>query len=109
MCGKKVHCFGMPFYGGWGVTEDRVTCSRRVRKRSIEEIFHFAYIVYSRYMNPETGQRCEIEEAIDYLVRRRDEAYEWVRIKRYYKMRMSVRLGICIRVIFYGSQWVSER
>lgn len=68
MCGKKVHCFGMPFYGGWGVTEDRVTCSRRVRKRSIEEIFYFAYIVYSRYMNPETGQRCEIEEVIEYLV-----------------------------------------
>jgi capsular polysaccharide export protein len=74
MCGKKAHCFGMPFYGGWGVTEDRVTCSRRVRKRSVEEIFHFAYIVYSRYMNPETGKRCEIEEAIDYLVNLRDSS-----------------------------------
>ena len=68
MCGKKVHCFGMPFYGGWGVTKDRVTCSRRVRKRSVEEIFYFSYIAYSRYMNPETGKRCEIEETIEYLV-----------------------------------------
>ena len=67
MCGKKVHCFGMPFYGGWGVTEDRINCPRRIRKRSVEEIFHFAYIVYSRYMNPKTGYRCEIEEVIDYL------------------------------------------
>jgi capsular polysaccharide export protein len=73
LCGKKVHCFGMPFYGGWGVTEDRVACPRRTQQRSVEEIFYFAYIAYSRYMNPETGQRCEIEEAIDYLVRRRDE------------------------------------
>jgi capsular polysaccharide export protein len=74
MCGKKVHCFGMPFYGGWGVTEDRVVCSRRVCERSVEEIFHFAYIEYSRYMNPETGKRCEIEEAIDYLVGLRGQA-----------------------------------
>ena len=65
---EKSTLFWDAFYGGWGVTEDRVTCSRRVRKRSVEEIFHFAYIVYSRYMNPQTGKRCEIEEAIEYLV-----------------------------------------
>ena len=74
ICGKKVHCFGMPFYGGWGVTEDRVACARRVRERSVEEIFHFAYIEYSRYMNPKTGERCEIEEAIAYLVGLRDRS-----------------------------------
>ena len=65
---KKSTLFWNAFLWGMGVTEDRVTCSQRVRKRSIEEIFYFAYIVYSRYMNPETGQRCEIEEAIEYLV-----------------------------------------
>ena len=45
---KKSTLLWDAFLWGMGVTEDRVTCSRRVRKRSIEEIFHFAYIVYSR-------------------------------------------------------------
>lgn len=72
MCGKQVSCFGAPFYSGWGLTDDRVECARRTKKRSLEEIFHFAYIEYSKYMNPNTGQLCEIEEAIDYLVEKRD-------------------------------------
>jgi len=72
MCGKSVTCFGMPFYAGWGLTNDRVKCSRRTKKRALEEIFYFAYIEYSRYMNPTTGQLCEIEEAIDYLLEKRD-------------------------------------
>ncbi len=72
MCGKQVTCFGMPFYGGWGLTDDRVRCERRTRQRSLEEVFHFAYIEYARYMNPDTGSLCEIEEAIDYLVSKRD-------------------------------------
>jgi capsular polysaccharide export protein len=72
MCGKQVTCFGAPFYSGWGLTDDRVKCARRTQLRSLEEIFHFAYIEYSRYMNPNTGQLCEIEEAIDYLVEKRN-------------------------------------
>lgn len=72
ICEKKVVTFGMPFYGGWGLTDSRVQCPRRIKKRTVEEVFFFAYIEYSRYMNPRTGKMCEIEEAIDYLVDRRD-------------------------------------
>lgn len=72
MCGKPVTCFGVPFYSGWRLTDDRVACERRTKSRSLEEVFHFAYIAYSRYMNPATGKRCEVEEAIDYLVMKRD-------------------------------------
>ena len=43
MCGKKVHVFGVPFYGGWEATIDYQKCNRRNNKRSIEEIF-IAYI-----------------------------------------------------------------
>ena len=76
MCGKQVTCFGAPFYSGWGLTDDRVECSRRTKKRSIEEVFHFAYIEYSKYMNPNSGALCEIEEAIDYLLQKRDAVIE---------------------------------
>jgi capsular polysaccharide export protein len=73
MCGKEVHVFGMPFYAGWGLTKDRQTCERRTNKRSLEEIFYLAYIVYSFYVNPNTQKECEIEEAMDYLLNLREE------------------------------------
>lgn len=73
MCGKEVHVFGMPFYAGWGLTIDDQKCERRTNTRTLEEMFYIAYIMYSYYVNPETGKRCEIEEAMDYLLKLREE------------------------------------
>ena len=72
MMGKKVSCFGMPFYAGWGLTDDRAdrnlaVFQRRNRQRSIEEVFAAAYLVYSRYLDPERGVLCELERVIEYL------------------------------------------
>ncbi|NVK43992.1 MAG: capsular polysaccharide biosynthesis protein [Oceanospirillaceae bacterium] len=64
IAGKEVHCYGMPFYAGWGLTRDRLLCPRRGEKRSLEQLFAAAYIQYCRYINPLTGQRCELEETI---------------------------------------------
>ncbi len=75
MCGKKPHVFGMPFYAGWGVTDDRQTCSRRKNKRTVEEIFYIAYILYSYYVSPEKKGLCEIEEAIEFLLKERKEYF----------------------------------
>lgn len=76
MCGKEVHVFGMPFYAGWGVTHDRLKCERRTRKRSVEEIFYFAYIEYSHYISYETNSECEIEQCIDELLQLRQEYFK---------------------------------
>ena len=73
MCGKEVHTFGMPFYAGWGLTVDAQTCNRRHNTRTLEEIFYIAYIMYSYYVNPNTNKVCEIEDAIDYLLKLREE------------------------------------
>lgn len=64
MAGKKVTCFGMPFYAGWGLTDDRETCDRRGVFRSLEQVFYAAYIQYCRYINPYTGERCQLEDTI---------------------------------------------
>lgn len=47
---KKVVCFGLPFYAGWGLTHDKMSCDRRTRKASLDEIFAAAYLVYSKYI-----------------------------------------------------------
>lgn len=75
ICGKEVHTFGIPFYSGWGLTIDYQDCERRTNKRSVEELFYIAYIMYSHYVNPDKKSGCEIEEAMDYLLRLRDEYF----------------------------------
>lgn len=82
MAGKKVHCFGLPFYAGWGLTRDHIGCERRGIKRSLEQLFAAAYLRYCRYINPYTGRRCELEDTI-YLIgeqKRRREQFrgDWI-------------------------------
>ncbi|NHQ81869.1 capsular polysaccharide biosynthesis protein [Chromobacterium vaccinii] len=61
IAGCKVVCFGMPWYAGWGLTDDRhpdmpKLSERRQRRCTLEELFHAAYLQYARYIHPETGQ-----------------------------------------------------
>ena len=73
MLGKEVHCFGMPFYAGWGLTIDKQTCSRRTRKRCLEEVFAAAYMLYARYVNLIREERCDIHETICLLAEQRKQ------------------------------------
>lgn len=75
MCNKEVYTFGMPFYAGWGLTNDYLKNERRTNKRTLEEIFYITYIMYSYYVNPDKKSRCEIEEAMDYLLNLRKEYF----------------------------------
>lgn len=67
MAGKKVHCHGAPFYSGWGLTADKIKIPRRDRQRTVEEIFYYAYIHFSRYFRPDWNKACEIEDVVDYI------------------------------------------
>ncbi|AGA11132.1 capsular polysaccharide biosynthesis protein [Sinorhizobium meliloti] len=62
--GIRVTCYGMPFYAGWAVTDDRQVCERRTRRLTVREIFAACFLLRSRYFNPEAGARAELEEAI---------------------------------------------
>lgn len=65
--GKPVTCFGAPFYAGWGLTDDRVGHPRRGRTRTLEQLFAAAYLLYPRYLDPETGKRGTFEQLLDHL------------------------------------------
>lgn len=64
LAGKTVHCFGLPFYAGWGLTHDAQPCPRRQRGRRLDEVFAAAYLRYSRYANPYTGRPATLRETI---------------------------------------------
>lgn len=74
LAGKQVSCFGLPFYAGWGVTDDRQLCVRRGRKRSVREIFAAAYVRYSRYLDPTTHRRGRLADVIRFLAHQRSMA-----------------------------------
>jgi capsular polysaccharide export protein len=48
--GIKVTCVGVPFYAGWGLTDDRVKVERRTARLSLVELFAGAYLLYPRYL-----------------------------------------------------------
>ncbi|HWN66290.1 MAG TPA: hypothetical protein VNM90_01560, partial [Haliangium sp.] len=71
LAGKPVTVFGAPFYAGWGLTDDRQTFARRQRRRTLEQLFAAAYILYPRYLDPESGGPGQIEDVIEHLARQR--------------------------------------
>jgi capsular polysaccharide export protein len=77
LLGKPVYCFGMPWYAGWGVTQDRQSCSRRTRRRNIDELFTAAYFHYTRYINPADGTRGNIFHVIDWLLHQQQMEARW--------------------------------
>ena len=78
---KPVVCFGMPWYAGWGVTEDRCTQSpaatRRTRQRQVSELFAAAYLRYARYINPFNHQLGSLMDVLTWLQLQQQTAQRW--------------------------------
>jgi capsular polysaccharide export protein len=67
--GKKVTCYGQPFYAGWGLTTDCVPVARRTRKLTLDELVAGALILYPRYMSRWRNELISPEEALDELAK----------------------------------------
>lgn len=70
---RPVRCFGMPFYAGWGLTQDArpAPLRRQPHRPSLDALTHAALISYPRYLDPETGQRCEAEHTLAHIALQR--------------------------------------
>jgi capsular polysaccharide export protein len=68
--GCPVRCFGMPFYAGWGLTQDDPAAPPRrqaARGVSRDALVHAALVDYTRWCDPETGAHCEPERVISWM------------------------------------------
>lgn len=65
--GLPVTCFGVPWYAGWGLTDDRADVPPRRDARSLEALFAAAYLRYARYVDPETGLATTFEATAEQL------------------------------------------
>ncbi|RKS28728.1 capsular polysaccharide biosynthesis protein [Pseudomonas sp. WPR_5_2] len=71
--GVSVTCFGLPFYAGWGLTDDRLPIPRRQARPTLEQLVAAAYIRYCRYVDPLTDQRCDVMTVARQLARQKQQ------------------------------------
>jgi len=65
--GKPVHCFGMPFYAGWGLTHDALPPPQRRAEappRVLADLVHAALVDYAVYLDPHCHQPCAVEDLV---------------------------------------------
>ncbi|MBQ9182155.1 MAG: capsular polysaccharide biosynthesis protein [Neisseriaceae bacterium] len=60
---KTVHCYGLPFYAGWGLTVDEVACERRNRRLELWQLVWATLIAYPAYIHPQTHRFITAETA----------------------------------------------
>lgn len=100
MHGKKVVCYGMPFYAGWGLTHDEHTCSRRTRSLTLDDVVYQALIAYPSYINPQSREPILAEQAAELLAATPRAQMQFSKIKagrivRYYrKLLMLIRVTL---------------
>ena len=76
--GKRVCCYGQPFYSGWGLTHDMVPVERRTRHLCLDELVAGTLILYPTYVSRLTGKFISPEAALDELLEwRKKEAHHF--------------------------------
>lgn len=65
--GRKVVVHGLPFYAGWGLTEDRLSTPRRTRRLDLDALVAATLILYPAYVSRSTGHFTTPERAITEL------------------------------------------
>jgi capsular polysaccharide export protein len=72
--GKRVTCYGQPFYAGWGLTKDIEAFSRRSRHLSLDMLVAGALILYPSYISRTTGRfttpECVLHELVAWRMER---------------------------------------
>jgi capsule polysaccharide export protein KpsC/LpsZ len=69
--GKPVAVHGLPFYAGWGLTEDMAVSPRRTRRRTLDELVYLTLVAYCRYVDADARRVCTAEEQVRRLSQQR--------------------------------------
>lgn len=84
---RRVVTYGMPFYAGWGLTQDHAPApDRRGRKISLEQLVVAALIRYPRYVDPCSRQLINVETAVQLLASARQNPPELTLFQRLYRL-----------------------
>lgn len=76
--GTPLYVHGMPFYAGWGLTDDSLPAPERraTLPHGLAQLAYAYMVKYSRYANPFDNTRIEVEQAIEFVEKTRPQAIE---------------------------------
>ena len=84
--GCHVVTYGLPFYAGWGLTEDHAEAPGRFTRRTLEELVAAALIHYPVYRDPRSRQLCNAETTVALLEQQRVCASKLSPVSRMYRL-----------------------
>ncbi|NBB97245.1 MAG: capsular polysaccharide biosynthesis protein, partial [Alphaproteobacteria bacterium] len=67
LAGHRPHVWGLPFYAGWGLSDDQTPHPRRRRKLTRTQLFAAAMLLYPKWYDPCRDRLCALPELIDHL------------------------------------------
>jgi capsular polysaccharide export protein len=65
--GRLVATYGLPFYAGWGLTEDTQACPRRSRRLKLDELVAGTLLLYPRYVHRPSLWPCNAADVVRQL------------------------------------------
>jgi len=68
LCGCTVKVAGLPFYAGWGLTEDFQRIERRKQTRTLDQLFYASHIYYAAYCCPVSGEPWTLRDCLNHVV-----------------------------------------
>lgn len=71
--GIAVTTYGLPFYAGWGLTDDHYEFTRRERTLELEALIYVTLVRYSRYVSWRTREITTVESTIDQVICDREQ------------------------------------
>lgn len=92
---KIVVTYGLPFYAGWGLTNDRCKSERRHTMRSIDELVYICLILYPHYLDLPSGEFVTVEQLIKFFEKKGSKS------KNSSKIRWPRKLGNIICALQY--------
>lgn len=73
--GIPVRCYAVPFYAGWGVTEDHfgvyakaAIAGKRSKRRTVDQIAAAAFSLYPTYRDPSNWRQIDVFQAMELIV-----------------------------------------
>lgn len=88
LAGHKPVVFGLPFYAGWGLSEDQQTIPRRTRKLTVDQLFAGAMIEFPFWFDRTVQAECSFEDAARQLLAEARHYWDGLRPSNLLGMRL---------------------
>jgi capsular polysaccharide export protein len=89
--GVPVTTYGLPFYAGWGLTEDHVAIARRTRQLTLDELVAGTLISYPQYISPTSGLPCGPEHLVELFATAPARSRKTRRLRYFHALLESIR------------------